>query len=112
MYTYYPTREELYINEVFEKMIEKCEAKLNSNNSLYLFDYAGHTAAFIQATKEDDPNNWRMIQELATLPTLEGKSEDEAKKLFKENKVNRVIKLNLFDEEQTPFIRYYSNHKN
>jgi len=53
-----------------------------------------------------------MIQKLATLPTLEGKSEDEAKKLFKENKVNRVIKLNLFDEEQTPFIRYYPNHKN
>ena len=90
VYTYYPTREELYINEVFEKMIEKCEAKLNPNNSLYLFDCENHTSAFIQATKEDDPNNWRMIRDLATSPTLECKSEEEAKKLFKEEKAYRV----------------------
>jgi len=53
-----------------------------------------------------------LIRDLATSPTLECKSEEEAKKLFKEEKVYRVIKLDLFDEKQVPFIRYYPSRIN
>jgi len=44
-----------------------------------------------------------MVRELATLPII----KQDGEKLLKEGKVYKVIKLDLFDEEQIPFIRYY-----
>jgi hypothetical protein len=110
IYTYYPTREELYINDVFEWMIKKCNEKLTPNNSLYLFDYNGITSAYIQATQEDDKNNLKVIRNLSTLPNRKDLSLKEAKKLFKEEKVYKVIKLDLFNKEKNPFIRYYNTN--
>jgi len=107
IYTYYPTREALYKGDLFEVMIQKCNEKLSSKNSLYLFDYNGVTVAYIEASKEDDKNNLRVIKELPIRKTVEKKSYKELKKLFEEEKIYRVIKLDLFDSEKEPIVRYY-----
>jgi len=94
VYTYFPTREELYINEVFEYAISSCNEKLIQENSLYLYD-SGSTSGLIDASDESNKNNY-----------IEDLSQEECHKLLLEDKAYKTIKFDLFDSSKEPLIRY------
>ncbi len=57
IYDYFPTQKELYVNNVFEPIVEYCNKMLISANSLYLFNYSGSTEGFI-APKDTSKQSW------------------------------------------------------
>ena len=98
IYTYFATREELYINEVFEYVISHCNEMFVPNNSLYLYDSCGSTGGTIETSDETD----RKVKEDYTKEL----GEEEANKLLLEDKTYRTIKYDLFDSSKEPLIRY------
>lgn len=68
-YYYFPTQKELYINEVFEPIIEYCNQMFVPENSLYLRDFAGATTGFIAPTDEESqPGGGMEASELFPAP--------------------------------------------
>jgi len=109
-YTYYQTREELYINEVFEKMLTYCNKNITPQNSLYLFDFWGGTAGHIDSTQEDNSNNRKMTRDLQENTSIK-MTEEEAVKALENGEIYKVIKIDLFDTFKEPLIRYYATKK-
>jgi len=107
VYTYFPTREELYVNEVFEKIINYSNEKLIPENSLYMFDSNGFSWAYIENSDESNPKNRRTTRELKAEKLVDDLSQEEYNKLLEEEKVYRVFKYDLFDSTKEPEVRYF-----
>ena len=103
---YYPTREELYANEVFEYLLQECNRLFVPQNSLYIVDFNGMTMAFIGLTDESDTSDRYVQKEVAQYQFIEGLSEEEYQKLYDEDKAYKIIKYALFNVEAKPLIRY------
>ncbi len=110
IYSYYPTREALYINEL-ELMLEYCNEKILPNNSLYLFDNNGITSGFLGATDEEDTSDRDVQHYIARYDFIDDCSEEVCKKLYEEDKAYRVIKYELFNLEAEPLIRYIRHRR-
>ena len=109
-FDYFPTREALYINQVFEVALKSCNEMLVPENSLYLFDSCGCTSAFIDATDESNKENMRVYRD-ETEPEIVNLSHKECFELLKQSKVRRLIKYDLFQPDKKPLIRYYWREK-
>ena len=109
IYTYFPTREELYSNEVFEYLVKDCNRLFVPQNSLYILDFNGATMAFIGLTDESDISDKYVQKEVAQYPFIEDSSDEECKKLYDEDKAYRIIKYELFNVGEKPLIRYIKN---
>jgi len=109
---YYPTRAELYSNEVFEYLLQDCNRLFIPQNSLYILDFNGATIAFIGLTDETDTTDKYVQKEVAQYPFIEGLSEEEYIKLYNEDKAYKIIKYELFNVEEKPLIRYIKNRSN
>ncbi len=105
VFKYFPSREELYINEVYETLISYCNKKIVPENSLYLFDFNGGTSAFIGLSDETDESDKRVHNEFENTEVLDDISIEERLKLFKEDKAYKITKYELFGDG-TPLIRY------
>ncbi|MDQ7060407.1 MAG: hypothetical protein Q9M43_04505 [Sulfurimonas sp.] len=104
IYTYFPTREALYINEVFEYAISYCNEMLVPENSLYLNSSCGITSAMIYASDESDKKNKRVYSEEDDY--IKELSQEECLKLYKDDKAYKYIKYDLFDRAKEPLIKY------
>jgi len=103
VYTYFPTREELYINEVFEKIIDDCNSKLIAENSLYMFDWESATSAYIKPTDESKSK----MGKIKNLVSKEMVKKNQ-KLLHQDAKITKVFKYDLFKPNQNPEIRYFT----
>jgi len=54
VYTYHNSYAALIINEVYEPIIEYCNANFTKENALYLINYHGSTEGFIESNVETD----------------------------------------------------------
>ncbi|RLA82650.1 MAG: hypothetical protein DRG78_06590 [Epsilonproteobacteria bacterium] len=99
IYTYFPTREELYINEVFEVMLKYCNKILIPENSLYLSLSDGATSGFIKATDNKSEN--KNLNNLL--------DDNTGKELYSAgvDNIEMLIKYTLFDTEELPVIKYF-----
>lgn len=89
VFTYFSTREELYINEVYEKIIEYCNKFITQDYSLYLIEGAGWNMGFI------------------------GLYEDEFQQGFKSDEIAyKVLKYDLFNPKSKPFVLDMREMKN
>ena len=104
-FDYYPTREELYINDVFEIALDTCNELLVPENSLYLSETCGWSSAYIGATDESNKENKRVYGDTHDLDIVD-LSDEECLELLKQSKVSRIIKYDLFKPEQEALIRY------
>jgi len=101
VYTYFPTREELYINEVFEKIINDCNSKLIAENSLYMFVWESATSAYIEPTDESK-------SKMSKIKNLVSKEVLEKQKIIQPDaKIIKVLKYNLFKQNQTHEVKYF-----
>jgi len=112
VYTYFPTREELYANEVFEYLVQDCNKLLVPQNSLYILDLNGSTMGFIGLTDESDTSDRHVQRNVARNDFIDDCSDEVCKKLFEEDKVYRIIKYDLFDIDAEPLIRYRRHKRN
>ena len=105
-FDYYPTREALYVNQVFEVALKSCNEMLVSENSLYLLDFHEWTAAHIDTTDESRIANKQVKHYLNKLEIVNLSSE-KCLNLLKQCKVYRIIKYNLFKLDKKPLMKYY-----
>jgi hypothetical protein len=101
IYTYYLTKKELYINEVFKSIVEYCNRILVPENSVYLGYYGGSTIGFIASSDENNS--------MVKSHCLRGRliSLNEYIKNIYTKGFYQCIKYDLFDISKAPVIRYF-----
>ena len=105
-FNYFPTRKELYINQVFEVALQSCNEMLVPENSLYLLDFREWTAAYIDTTDESNITNKQVKHYLNKLEIVDLSSE-KCLNLLKQCKVYRIIKYDLYKLDKKPLLKYY-----
>jgi len=106
IYTYFPTREELYAKEVFEKIIDYCNKYITPQNSLYILTIRGSSSVSIDRTDESNLMSIGMQKDFANAKYIEGLSDEECEKLVAYGKAWRIMKYELFEEAKEPSVRY------
>ncbi len=106
IFTYYPSREELYASEVFERMIEYCNKYITPQNSFYIFNFNNSSSVDIDTTDESKLMRIGMQKTFKDAEFIDGLSEEECSKLVEIDKAYRVIKYELFEPNKEPLIRY------
>ncbi|MCK5293878.1 MAG: hypothetical protein KAJ49_04450 [Arcobacteraceae bacterium] len=102
LFTYFKTREELYINEVFEAMLKYCNEKLVPENCLYIHLHRGMTSGKVRNKDEYDKLN-------KDAKYILDNKEGEA--LFLKEEAWKEIEFNLFDITEKPIIHYTKREK-
>ena len=101
IYTNFKTREELYINEVFEPLLQYCNQHLTDKHSLYMCISQGYSCAFIDTTNDCERKNLKNVDTSNSIT-----STTDGENLYLENKASKNIKINLFDLNKEIDISY------
>ena len=103
IFTYFKTREELYIYEVFEPLLKYCNDYLTNNHSLYMCISQGFSYACIDTANTNDCKHkyLRDVDKLTNTISI-----DDGKKLYLEDKAHKNIKIGLFDLNKEIDISY------
>jgi len=106
IFTYFDTREELYINDVFEPLIEYCNEYLTDKHSLYMCISQGFSYASIDFSNDNDckRRHFSNKDELNKITSVV-----EGKKLYLEDKAIKKLKFDLFDLNKEIDINYIKN---
>ena len=103
VYDYFPTREALYINNIFEPIIEYCNEYITPKHSLYLFDHYGMTSAFIGKTDESSDEK---VKRRIGSDFIDDLSVEECEKMFSQKEAYKIIKYDLFGGGKVAEVRY------